>query len=115
MFLNGETVTRLRATTTANPYSGESDGDPDWTNPDDLDIDGCGFDPGGSYETPDPRRDSITSQPTIYAPADADIAAADRVVARGVTYEVDGRPALWRNPLTGWQPGLVVRLRLFEG
>lgn len=114
-FAAGETVTRLRATTTANPYSGEPDGDPDWTTPSTLAIPGCGFDPGGSIESADARRDAVTTQPTVYAPSDADITAADRVLVRGVTYEVDGRPALWRSPFTGWEPGLVVQLRAYEG
>jgi hypothetical protein len=114
MFPVGETVTRLRATATTDPYSDEPD-DLSWTSPSSLVIPGCGFDPGGSTETNDARRDAVTTQPTVYAPPDADIGPADRLSVRGVTYEVDGRPGLWRSPFTGWEPGLVVPLRLFEG
>lgn len=111
----GETVVRLRAATTEDPYSGESDGALDWSNPTELTITGCGFDPGGSFENTEARRDAITTQPTLYAPADADITANDRVQVRSLTYDVQGHPALWRSPFTGWTPGIAVTLRLFEG
>lgn len=114
MFAHGETVTRLRATMVLDPYSGEN-GEPSWDDPDELDISGCAFDPGGSSEALDLARNVVTTQPKVYAPAGSDIAAADRVVVRGVTYEVDGNPALWRSPFTGWEPGLVVALKSSEG
>lgn len=112
-FPYGETVTRQRATQVSDPYSGETG--PSWSNPSEVDIEGCAFDPGGSSEALDLARNVITTQPTVYAPVGADITAADRLVVRGVTYEVDGDVAVWRNPFTGWEPGLVVPLKWSEG
>jgi hypothetical protein len=34
---------------------------------------------------------------------------------RGQVYLVDGDPAVWRNPYTGWQPGAVVTLGRVDG
>lgn len=114
MFAHGETATRLRAAAVTDPYSGEVD-DRDWSTPDELAIPGCGFDPGGTTELIEVGRAAVLTQPTLFAPADADIGPADRIEIRSRTWEVDGDPALWRSPFTGWEPGLVVKLRLFEG
>lgn len=113
MFAHGETVTRLRAGTVSDPYSGETT--PDWSIATSLSIDGCGFDPGGTGERLDLARNVITTQPKVYAPTGSDVLASDRLVVRGVTYEVDGRPEDWRSPFTGWQPGLVIPLKASEG
>lgn len=114
MFAHGEPVTRLRATVTLDPYSGEPD-DLDWTTPDALVISDCGFDPGGSLEPTEVGRTSVITQPTVYAPTGADVTAQDRLVCRGVTYDVDGQPAAWRSPFTGWLPGTVIKLREVAG
>lgn len=114
MFTKGETVTRQRGTSVVDPYSGEST-DTSWDNPNELLIAGCGFDPGGSTEPLEDGRHAVITKPTVYAPYDADIASSDRLVVRGVTYEVDGRPAPWQSPFTGWKPGLVVELKAVEG
>jgi len=34
----------------------------------------------------------------------------DKVRARGVVYDIDGTPAVYHNPLTGYEPGAVLRL-----
>ena len=112
MFAHGETVTRLRAAVVVDPYSTEAG--EDWSNPSSLAISGCAFDPGGTGEAIDLARRVITTQPTLYAPAGSDIVASDRLVVRGVTYGVDGDPSDWRNPFTGWQPGLAVALKRSE-
>lgn len=114
MFAHGETVTRLRATATTDPYSGEATGS-DWSTPDSLDIDGCGFNPGGSSEPLQEGRNAVITRPEVYAPADADVLSGDRLVVRGLTYEVQGDPADWRSPFTGWNPGLVIALERVSG
>lgn len=114
MFAHGETVTRLRATTTSNPYSGDSDR-LDWTDPDTLDIPGCGVNPGGSNEPTQDARHAVITQPEVYAPAGADVLAGDRLLVRSRTFDVDGDPQDWRSPFTGWQPGLVIKLKIVEG
>lgn len=114
MFAHGETVTRLRGTPVLDRYSGEQTGI-SWKAPDALDIPGCGFNPGGSSEPTQDGRNAVITRPEVYAPADADVTAADRLVVRGDTYQVDGKPAEWRSPLTGWAPGLVIALKEVQG
>lgn len=128
MFPHGETVTRLRAPLAEDPYSGETIRR-DWAGatwpsvfpavwPDDveaLEIPGCAFDPGGSSEPAEQGRASVTTQPSILAPFGADITATDRVVIRDRTWDVDGDPAAYRNPFTGWEAGLVVKLKAVAG
>lgn len=113
-FPAGETVTRLRATLATDPYSTEATAE-DWTTPDSLDIDGCGFNPGPSSEPAQTARTSVVTKPEVYAPVDADVKSGDRLVVRGDTYEVSGRPQRWISPFTGWAPGLVIALDLVEG
>lgn len=113
-FPYGETAVRQRATTSVDPYSGEATG-PDWTTPDSLDIPGCAFDPGGSTEPLEQGRTAVITQPTVYAPFGADVRAGDRLVVRGRTWEVDGDPADYRSPFTGWEPGTTIKLKVVEG
>jgi hypothetical protein len=115
IFTHGETVTRQRAQTTADPYSTQPR--PDWKKtPATVDIAGCGFDPGTSAESfAEPGRQPITTKPTVYAPYGSDIKAGDRLVVRGVTYDVDGNPADFRSPFSGWEAGMAVSLRVKEG
>lgn len=113
-FPHGETVTRLRAAAVEDPYSGE-DTAPDWDNAAELDIEGCAFSPGNSLEPLEVGRSAVLTRPQVYAPPGADVLSGDRLVVRGDTYEVVGRPQDWRSPFTGWQPGLVIELELVEG
>lgn len=114
MFAFGETVTRLRGAPATDPYSGQATGI-DWDTADELDIDGCGFNPGQSSEPLQEARNAVLTQPEVYAPVGSDVLAGDRVVVRGKTYDVDGDPADWRSPFTGWQPGMVIALKRVEG
>lgn len=113
-FAHGETVTRLRAAAAADRFSGQATA-LDWTTPDELPIEGCAFDPGTSSEPLEQARDAVLTKPTVYAPADADVLATDRLVVRGRTWQVDGDPADYRSPFDGWTPGLVVHLKAMEG
>lgn len=113
-FPYGETVTRLRAGTVTDPYSGEETGQ-DWDAATSLEIEGCAFNPGLSSEPLQDARNAVLTRPEVYAPAGSDILAGDRLVVRGDTYSVEGRPQDWRSPFTGWEPGLVVALELVEG
>lgn len=114
MFPHGETVTRLRATATTDPYSGEATGS-DWSAPLILDIPGCAFNPGNSSEPLQEARNAVVTRPEVYAPAGADVKAGDRLVVRSLTYDVEGDPADWRSPFTGWNPGLVIALERADG
>ena len=114
MFPHGETATRLRAFRTLDPYSGE-ESEPDWDAAYELDIPGVGFNPGSSNEPTEVGRNAVITQPEVYAPTDADILAGDRLRIRGLVFDVEGDPADWRSPFTGWAPGLVVKLKRVEG
>lgn len=75
------------------------------------------FSPGGTSEV-NLGRDVVTTKPTVYLPDTADVTALSAVQVNGVTYEVDGTPAVWgQNPFTGWRPPLpiVVQLKDVEG
>lgn len=110
----GETVTRLRGVPVSDRFSNESTA-LDWSTPAQLAVKGCAFDPAASTEPLEQARNGVLSKPTIYAPAGSDITAHDRLVVRGRTWQVDGDPADYRSPFTGWAAGLVVRLKAMEG
>ena len=84
-----------------------------WGQP--VTVDGCAFDPGGSTESIEPGRAPVVTSPRIYAPPGTVVGRRDRATVRGVTYLVDGDPALWRNPYTGSEPGIVVELERAHG
>lgn len=91
-------------------------------------ITGCGVEPEGSSEDTD-QRALVEDRVTVYAPfTDLPVTAQDRVrlIPYGTNptpqeraalplWSVDGAPREWRHPMTGWQPGRVIRLRLVTG
>ena len=112
MFAFPEAVTVQSAGTVTDPYSGESTAD--WSSPT-LRPESCGVAPGGSTEPNETARDAIDSDFDLIFDHDPGITAADRVVVRGLTCEVNGHPFLYRSPFTGWTPGTVVRVKVREG
>ena len=115
-FAHGESVTRLRGTPVLDPYSGEPTGIEWDTPPGQLVIPGVGVEPRPSGEPTQDARNSTTSGFTLYGiPSGTDITPADRMRIRGVDYDVDGGAADWRNPFTGWAPGLVVQTKRVVG
>jgi hypothetical protein len=113
-FAHGEMIERLRAPLVSDPYSGQPT-TRDWANATSATLEGFALDPGGSQETRTVSREQITTTPTLYGPYGADLVAADRVVVRGVTWEISGNAADWRSPFTGWTPGSVWPLTRVEG
>lgn len=113
-FAHGETVTRLRATTVLDPYSGEVTG-LSWETPDELPIPQVGIEPRPSTEPVQLARNSVVSGFTLYVPTGSDIKAADRMQVRGTIYDVDGDVADWHNPFTGWAAGMVVQTKKVAG
>jgi hypothetical protein len=65
------------------------------------------FDPGTSGET----EESASTQPTLYLPPGVDVNWLAQARVDGVTYEVDGQPGAWKHDGTGWNAGVVVRLK----
>jgi hypothetical protein len=69
----------------------------------------------GSVEPLLDGREPVDSDFTLYGPAGIDILPTDRLIIRGLTCNVVGRPFDWRSPFTGWQPGTVIRASIREG
>jgi hypothetical protein len=70
---------------------------------------------GGSAEPLQDARNSVEADYDLFFPADAVVTRKNRVRVRGEVCEVVGNPFLWRNPFTGWTPGLVVHAKFAEG
>ena len=88
-----ETITRLRA-----PYKADRFGNPtsvrDWTAATSLDIPGCSVQPVAGTEVFDDR-DARVQRWIVYAPVGTDLMSTDRIIHKGVTYEVDGDIRVW--------------------
>lgn len=101
----GDTVTVTRVTT--DSFGDRTDGAS-------HDVSGCAIWPTSSVETVD-GQDSVVWGLTVLMPSDSDVLATDRVVVRGVTYDVNGQPALYRSPITGTEAGIEVHLQAHTG
>lgn len=103
-FAAGETVTVTR------PAAKDRNGDPvgaDTT----FTIDGCAINYQSTSDDTE-RRETTLSWIELFCPPGTDIKSTDKVqLPNGRTYDVDGAPAPWKNPFTGWEPGVVVRLK----
>lgn len=111
--LGGETITRQRATAAANVYSGQAD-KLSWSSPSTQTITGVLVAPAGSNEPLEVGRAPVDTDLNLYLPHGADVRPLDRVVVRGVTYEVRGERADWTGA-TGWTAGSVVQIRKVAG
>jgi hypothetical protein len=79
-------------------------------------VGGWGFNPGGSVETYWSGRNPVTTSPQLFRRStDFVPGRRDRCTVRGRLYQVSGDPAVWRSPLTGWAPGVVVDLEVVDG
>lgn len=114
-FLYGETITRLRAAETYDPRSDTYR--PDWSVPPAsvVDLDDWGVNDSQSNEPLEDDRSAVVTDFVLYSQSAADVLPGDRLIVRGFTCEVAGRPATWRNPFTGWNAGFVVRANIVEG
>lgn len=113
-FPTGEDVTRQRGVAVVDPYSEESTA-LDWTTPATVTYPRCAVWQETSTEPTQDGRAAVITVTKVALPADADVRSADRFVARGKTYEVQGEPEIWHSPFTGWEPGVVVTGRLVAG
>lgn len=108
-FGHGETVTLHSRTVSVR----DVDGNDIYASVDST-IDDCGFDPGGSLELVQ-GQELVTTTPTIYAPSGTVVNPLDQITVRGQIYDVDGGSNDWRSPLTGWTPGVVIKLKRVTG
>lgn len=69
----------------------------------------------GSRDITGRGRNGVTVALTLYAPYGTELHHDDKVDVDGVVYEVDGEPGQWKNPLTGWEAGIVATLLRAEG
>jgi hypothetical protein len=104
----GETITVKRAGTRVDPYSGENV--EDWATATTFEIEGCAIYPTDSVETASVDKTSVVSGYTVLAPPGSDVRRKDRVSYRGADREVVGDPFDWRNPFTGWTPGVAFEI-----
>ena len=111
MFPHGETVTVLRRVVGGvDRY-----GNPTDTWAEGVDVALCGVAPRSSDEPAETGRAAVITGLTVYMPTGTQIAPADRLVVRGVTYEVVGEPGDWRSPFSGWRAGVEVAVTRVEG
>ncbi len=110
MFPFGETVTVL-------PYQpGTTD---DYGNVVDawgagVAVPGCAVD-SQSSEPITAGRDPVVAAGKVYGPPDMQVGPHDRVVVRGVTWDVVGEVWSERNPYTGSRPGCWFGIRKASG
>ena len=110
MFANSETVTVLPGPTTFDAY-----GDPIASTRVGGDIAGCAVAPRYSTEPTVRGRQGVIVGLSIYAPAGSDILSTDSLRVRGDIYVVEGDPAEWVSPYTGWAPGMEVAVKRAVG
>lgn len=104
MYAFGETVTVVR------PAQRDRTGDPT-AAPAPHSLAGCAVAMQSTVDNNDARA-TVLSWLEMFCPPGADIEPGDEVtLPDGRTYLVDGQPATWRNPYTGTEAGVVVRLR----
>lgn len=108
----GETVTRLRGTEVEDGYGGVRF---DFTDPDELDIVGCGVAPLTAEELRDRGRQGTERGWTVYGPHGADVEFTDRVRIRGEVFEVEGGARDWESPHTGRRAGSVFAAFAIDG
>lgn len=113
MFPHGETVTLLAPTQVADPYSDETTDD--WTTPVETPLPGVAVEPRPSPEGTQDARNSVVYGYTIYDPSSTTIDPRHRIRVRGEEFAVDGMPAVWQDPYTGWAPGQVIQTKRTDG
>lgn len=70
----------------------------------------CAIAPRTATEREDSRSPAVIEGLTVYGPP-RDLDADDELIIYGEVYVIDGRPGVWRNPFTGWAPGIEVAVK----
>lgn len=116
-FSFGETVTILRPTDRSRP--GDAGRDRSGDRDESLDvhhtIENVGVDRSGTIGADEPQGmgERLICDVVLYCPVGSDVLASDRVELEDddAVYSVVARPVNWKSPFTGWNPGLVVKLK----
>lgn len=112
MFAHGETLTVRRAPVVLNGYG---DYTRDWSEAVAFwDVSGAAVWETSAAENTDSRNATVSTI-GFAVPPGTDVHAYDRIVWRGAEYDVIGEPFLWRNPMTGWTPGIAGTGRAVQG
>lgn len=106
---HGETVHRQRRRMVLDEYSQKLT-QADWTNPDELPLEGVAIAPGSSTETRTENRTTVRTSMSLYAAPGVDVLPEDRIRARSGIWRVIGEVSNWTNPFTGWSPGSEFRI-----
>lgn len=107
----GQTVTIIRE----SPGGTDVYGDPITSTVLRTDVAGCAVAPRYSSESSERGRQGMIVGLSVYAPAGTDVLFTDRVEIDGVAYVIEGEPAAWSNPFTGWSPGVEIAVRRATG
>ena len=113
MFPHGESVDVLTAGTVVDPYSGETVAD--WDNSVTVTIPNVAVAMGGSMEPVEVGRNRLEADYDLLFPPDVTVPREARVIVRGDTCEIVGKPFHWHHPMTGWEPGVFAQAKLQEG
>jgi hypothetical protein len=115
MILGPHVITRLRAATVIDPYSGEAT-QADWDDannpPGESDIAGCSVQPANSQPILRNMRAGVVVDQLAWAPLGADVTEADRVRYADDVYSVSDTIQRWNFAPIGH---LVIPLRLVRG
>jgi hypothetical protein len=110
----GTTVIRQRRKVVTDPYSQKQVAG-NWDDPDAAEIENAWVASSSSSAVPDAIRSQVTTTKSLYCPPDADVKVGDRIVAGGVTYQVNAKPDADVNPFSGWQPAAEILLKEVSG
>jgi hypothetical protein len=91
-----DTMTIVRAPLAAGYGNART---PDWDNATRTTVRGCVQPEGSSEQTG--GQDRVATTHRVFLPATADVVATDRIEWGSGTYEVEGEPQRWPNPLGG--------------
>lgn len=85
-------------------------------------IDGVGIDwsatdePNSGNSNADNNREAVVTDVILYCARGVDVLSSDRIeLPDGDVYRVVGKPLPGDSPLTGWKPGVRVKLQRIEG
>jgi hypothetical protein len=109
-FAYGETVTVVPGS-----IGSDNNGDPIPDTRVEHDLERCGVAFRYSTEPTERGRQGVIVGVTVLAPPRSDVLSTDELRVRGGLYKVEGEPADWRSPYTGWEPGMEISAKKAVG